>query len=119
MYCRTAFIRQEKFREDVTHRHGMPDFTSKGYNGPHPLQSSIRGNLKIVQLPINGDEVDLLEYLNNRKAIVDVKTNASPMKLRLSAGIQMIKDIHSDGEETSLSPPSDGEEKKIDIWANS
>ena len=77
---------------------------------PHPVQLSIRGNLKIVQLPANGDKVELLEYLNNRKAeiqsIVDVQTNAIPIKLGLRAGIQMIKDIHSDGE-------GDGEETKI------
>ena len=34
------------------------------------------------------------------------------MKLCLSAGIQMIKDIHSDGA-------GDGEEKHIKIWASS
>ena len=45
--------------------------------------------------------MDLLECLNNRKAhiqsIVDVQTKANPRKLGLCAGIQMIKDIHSDG----------------------
>ena len=55
----------------------MPDITIKGYYGPHTVQSSIRGNLIIVQLLANEDEVDLLEY-KNRKAeiqpIVDVQT---------------------------------------------
>ena len=116
LYCRTTFLSQEKFREHMTVRHGMPDFTTKGYNGPHPVQSSIRGNLKIVQIPANGDEVHLLDYLNNRKAeihsIVDVQTKANPIKIGLSASIQMIKDVHTDGA-------GDGEEKKIEFWANS
>ena len=94
----------------------MPDFTTKGYNEPHPVLSSIGGNLKIVQIPANGDEVDLLNYLNNKKAeiqsIVDVQTKANPMKIGLSAGIQMIKDVHTDGA-------GDGEEKKIEFWKNS
>ena len=55
LYCRTTFVSNKKFCEHMTVRHGMPDFATKSYNGPHHVQSSIRGNLKIVKLPANGD----------------------------------------------------------------
>ena len=111
VFCHTTFVNEDNVREHLFVRHWRTEFTAKGYSGSHPVQSPIRGNLKIVQLPAERDVVVLIVCLNNRKAetqlIFDDQLKPFPIKLDLSACNQMIKFFDRDGTE-------DDEEWKIE-----
>ena len=115
VYCRMAFISEEKFREHMKNQHELPDFQSFGYTGPLPTQTALRCNLKVVQLPVGGNELDLLDYLSNQKSeiqtIVKDQARSGPVKVGMSACVKMLKDL-----ETSID--EDGRQKRIEFWTN-
>ena len=115
VYCRMAFISEEKFREHMKNQHELPDFQSSVYAGPLPTQTALQGNLKVIQLPVGGNELNLLNYLSNQKSeiqtIVKDQARSGPVKVGMSVCVKMVKDL-----ETSID--EDGRQKRKEFWTN-
>ena len=62
-------------------------------------QTALRGNSKVIQLPVGGNELDLLDYLSNQKSeiqtIVKEQARSGPVKIGMSACVKMMKDLET------------------------
>lgn len=69
IYCNTVFISLPSYFNHVQDVHGLP--SSAGMQtGVEPSATACSGSLKVYNIPIEGHEIDLLQFLLSQKEII-------------------------------------------------
>ena len=113
LYCQKAFLDNFKYTEHLNNEHGLPDTSINNQqvdnsSGLQPSKTSFGGALKIYDINIGLNEVDLLSVMQIKRPeinnIIRINTQLNPQRVQLGALIGLTKPTAD--PDSNISPKS-------------
>ena len=120
LYCQKAFLDNFKYTEHLNNEHGLPDTSINNQqvdnsSGLQPSKTSFGGALKIYDINIGLNEVDLLSVMQIKRPeinnIIRINTQLNPQRVQLGALIGLTK--------PTADPDSNSQPEIMTLYVNS